>query len=199
MTRIAPLEPPYDSDTAELLRKMMPPGVEVPPLAVFRTLARLPIVGKRLAALGGALLGRGKLSLELRELAILRTTGRCGASYEWGVHVSWLAAAAGLGEGQVTNTTEVTLDRALWSGPQIAVLDACDALHDHATIDAASYAALREHIDEDTILELVVLAGFYHLISFVVRSCELPSEPWAASFAQPGRQRDAGLGGSAPS
>lgn len=37
--RIAPLEPPFDPELEATLRKWMPPGSGVPPLALFRTLA----------------------------------------------------------------------------------------------------------------------------------------------------------------
>lgn len=181
MARIAPLCPPFDPPTEALLTKMMPPGVGVPPLAIFRLLARLPNVGGRLAAVGGALLSSPRLSLPIRELAILRTTARRNAEYEWGVHVTWLAAAAGLSEAQVAATFSKTLDVSQWSTLQWAVLTAVDQLVDTSTVDDATFAALHEHLDDDTILELVVVVGFYHLISFTVRMTQLPNEPWAAS------------------
>ena len=38
MTRIEPVQPPYEPDVAERLASMMPPGV--PPILLFRTFAR---------------------------------------------------------------------------------------------------------------------------------------------------------------
>ncbi len=52
---------PYDRSTEELLSKMMPAGVDVPPLAIFRLLARLPKLGARLAGFGGSILGGAML------------------------------------------------------------------------------------------------------------------------------------------
>jgi hypothetical protein len=57
-----------------------------PPLLLFRTVARNPRVLQRMMA--GGLLDRGSISLRARELMILRTCARCGAEYEWGVHVA---------------------------------------------------------------------------------------------------------------
>ena len=37
--RIAPLEPPYESEIDALLKKWMPPGADTEPLRLFRTLA----------------------------------------------------------------------------------------------------------------------------------------------------------------
>src|SRR5690349_15021200 len=96
--RIAPIDPPYAPDVAAWLAKWMPPGQAAPPLALFRTLARHPSLGDRMRPLGSALLGRGALPPRVRELLLLRTCARCGAEYEWGVHVTAFAAAVGLDE-----------------------------------------------------------------------------------------------------
>ena len=38
--------------------------------------------------MAGSLLDRGSISMRNRELMILRICARCGAEYEWGVHVA---------------------------------------------------------------------------------------------------------------
>src|SRR5690349_16289700 len=91
--RISPIEPPYAPDVAASLAKWMPPGSALEPLALFRTIAHHPTLSERMRGLGAAFLGRGTIGLRARELLILRTTARCGAEYEWGVHVSAFAAA----------------------------------------------------------------------------------------------------------
>jgi 4-carboxymuconolactone decarboxylase len=95
-TRIAPLSPPYDDAVAAALAKWMPPGTAVPPLALFRTIAVHPMLRDRMRPLGAGLLAHGVLPARARELAILRTCARCDARYEWGVHVTAFARAAGL-------------------------------------------------------------------------------------------------------
>src|SRR5438552_8948232 len=91
--RIAPLEPPYAPEALEALTKWMPPGSGAEPLKLFRTLTRHPTLSARMRPLGAALLGRGTIPLRARELLILRTCARCGAEYEWGVHVTAFAGA----------------------------------------------------------------------------------------------------------
>ena len=63
--------------------------------------ARRPDRAHGIARLGPVhyLSRRCALSLRHRELLILRTTARCGAEYEWGVHVQVFAAKAGLSAG----------------------------------------------------------------------------------------------------
>ena len=57
--RVAPLTAPYDPELRAAFDRIMPKGV--PPLALFRTLARVPRVWERFLA--GALLTPGPLSL----------------------------------------------------------------------------------------------------------------------------------------
>ena len=88
--RIAPLEPPYPEPVQAALDRIMPKGV--PPLALFRTLARNERVFLRVMADG--LLDRGSITLREREIVIDRTCARCGSEYEWGVHVAFFAERA---------------------------------------------------------------------------------------------------------
>src|SRR5256885_1234595 len=72
-SRIAPLEPPYEPDTAALLAKWMPPGNDVEPLRLFRTLAVHDELASRMRPLGAGILGHPRLEPRERELLILRT------------------------------------------------------------------------------------------------------------------------------
>jgi alkylhydroperoxidase family enzyme len=160
---IAPLEPPYAPEVEASLKKWMPPGAAVEPLALFRTLARHPMLSERMRPLGAGLLGKGSLSARDRETVILRTCARCGCEYEWGVHKA--AFARDLDE----------LDELLTR--------ACDELHDRGTLSDATLRDLHGRYSDEQILELLALAGFYHLISFVANGARVPLEPWAARFA----------------
>lgn len=180
--RIAPLEPPYEAPVAEALDKMMPPGTGMDPLRIFRTLAHNVRVGRRMASLGGGLLGRGQLDIATRELAILRTTARCGAEYEWGVHVTWLAKAAGLSDDQVSATVCGDATDPVWSEDQALVIRLVDELHDSSAVSDPLWARLSARWDEASLVELLVLVGFYHAISFVVNGARVVHEDWAARF-----------------
>src|SRR5262249_28855049 len=123
--RIAPVDPPYSAELAATLARWMPPGAAIEPLRLFRTLARSPLLFERMRPLGSALLNRGTLPPRNRELVILRTSARCGAEYEWGVHAAAFAAAVGLDDGDLAATTAPIAARPL--------LAAVDELLDHAT------------------------------------------------------------------
>jgi alkylhydroperoxidase family enzyme len=177
--RIAPLDPPHPADIEAALRKWMPPGAAVEPLALFRTLARHPLLFERMRPLGSALLGKLSLAAAERELVILRTCARAGADYEWGVHVAAFAAAAGLGEAELRATRSG--DGATLPERQRLILRLCDELHDTATVSDALWDALSRHFAPEQALELTVLAGFYRLISYVINVARVTPETWAAS------------------
>lgn len=89
MQRLRPLTPPYDPATEDVLAAWMPPGTDdVDPLALFRLLAVHDDLASRMRPLGSGLLGHPRLPIRDRELLIARTTARCGAEYEWGVHIT---------------------------------------------------------------------------------------------------------------
>ena len=177
--RIAPLDPPFADDVAEDLRALMPPGV--PPIALFRTLAHNPRVLRRVRR--GGLLDPGSISLREREIVILRTTARLGAEYEWGVHVAVFAAAAGLSP----ETIAATVLSADGADPSFGTRDrllvtVCDELHAGARLSDPTYTALADAFTPAQTVEILVLAGQYHAISFVINATGVPLEPGAPHF-----------------
>jgi 4-carboxymuconolactone decarboxylase len=174
--RIAPLEPPFSDEVAASLAKWMPPGFPVAPLALFRTIVHHPHLRDRMRPLGAALLGKGLLPIRVRELMLLRTCARAACAYEWGVHAAAFAGAAGLDAA----TIAATWSRAPVADPADAlILRAADELHDTATITDDTWAALAARFDPPALLELVTVAGFYHLIAFLANAARVPLEPWA--------------------
>ena len=173
MPRLEPLPPPYTDEVRASFDKLMPEGME--PLRLFRTLAHNPRVLRRVQR--GGLLDPGSLSLRLRELMILRTCRRCGADYEHAVHAAIFGGAAGLDASQL----EVDPEAPGWTEEERLVLALADALHETSTVDDALYGRLRERFDDAQLVELVVLAGLYHAVSFAVNAFAVEHEPWAPS------------------
>jgi alkylhydroperoxidase family enzyme len=166
--RIAPLEAPFAPEIAAELDRWMPPGAGVPPLA------------QAMHPLGSFLRSRRfALPLREREIVIDRVCARCGCGYEWGVHVAAFGAAAALDERQVAATCAADPPRGVWSAREELLVRAVDELHDGGRISNALWAALTAHYDERQLLELLVLCGWYHLISFVANGARVAHEPWA--------------------
>src|SRR5438445_12908479 len=134
MTRITPAEPPYEPAIAAELERIMPPGM--PPLTLFRTMAKSPRIFAKMFA--GGLLDKGPLGPRQREIVIDRTTARLGCEYEWGVHVAIFAKRVGLDAGQIAATVNYPADADCWSRQEQALLALVDDLVDRHTIAAAT-------------------------------------------------------------
>jgi alkylhydroperoxidase family enzyme len=180
--RLAPLEPPYPEETAAMLARWMPPESDVEPLRLFRTLALHPELAARMRPLGAAILAHGTVEPLLRELMIDRTCALCGAEYEWGVHAVAFAGAVGLSEEQLRSTASAGAADAVWSPAQRAVLRLADELHTHSDVTQELFGELERHFSAAQILELVVTAGWYHAICYVINAARVQLEPWARRF-----------------
>jgi alkylhydroperoxidase family enzyme len=181
--RIAPIEPPYDPDTEAQLAKWMPPGSPMEPLVLFRTLMVHPDLAARMRPLGSAILGHGRLEPRTRELMILRTCALCGAEYEWGVHVTAFAGAVGLTEREIAATALAETDGPDWSAHDRLVIRLADELHGGATVSQALWEDLTQVWSPAEILELVITAGWYRTLSYVINAARIELEPWAARFS----------------
>jgi alkylhydroperoxidase family enzyme len=175
--RIAPVEPPYPAEVQAAFDVVMRGA---PPLLLFRTVAHNPRVLQRMMA--GGLLDRGSISLRARELMILRTCARCGAAYEWGVHVATFAAKAGIDEPQQRATVHGTPDDDCWDGDDRVVLRLADRLHETNDVDDALWAEAAGHFSAAQLVELVMLAGLYRAVSYLVNALQVEPEPFAPAF-----------------
>jgi 4-carboxymuconolactone decarboxylase len=178
--RVAPLAPPYDAETGEALKKMMPPGVA--PLKLFLTAAKNPQLLKTMAANGALIYGRSSLAPLHREIVILRTCANCGAEYEWGVHAAFFAERVGLTGGRLAATVHGDHRAACWSEAEALLIEFADRLHAQSAIDDGLWARMALHWSESQMLELAVLAGFYHSIAYLISVARVEHEDFAPNF-----------------
>jgi hypothetical protein len=182
--RIPPLDPPFAPDVADQLESMMPPGA--PPIGLFRTFARNLPMTAAMSGWGRYELGRGlSLTMREREIVILRTCARCRCEYEWGVHLMFFADRVGFSRDQVTSLTQGSPENQCWtSGRERVLIRVADALHDSADLDDELWRDAREALDEPELLDLFLLCGWYHAISFAARAARVAPEPGAPRFAE---------------
>ena len=184
MSRIEPLEPPYTAEVGELLAAMMPPGA--PPIGLFRAFARNVPMTRAMGGWGRYELGRElSLSMRDREIVIDRTCARCGCEYEWGVHVAFFAERVGFDADQVRSLTHGGADEPCWtdrarpaarSGRRLA---ARRRRHRRRPVGRAAPRSSPSR----QLLDLLMLTGWYHAISYVARAGRIPPEPGAPTFA----------------
>jgi alkylhydroperoxidase family enzyme len=173
--RVAPLDPPYTPEVEEYLTKLMPPDVE--PLKLFRTFAVNQELASRMRPLGAYFLAHPSVEPRERELIILRTTALTGAEYEWGVHASFFKE---LTHDEIAGT--VPGSDYPWSERDRLLLSLADELDATGTLSDDLWDELQKHWSHSQLLELIVLAGWYRTISYVINALGIEREEWAARF-----------------
>src|SRR5262245_351074 len=178
--RIAPLAAGEgDAQQIELLEGATVPGVKA--ANIFATLVRHPGLFRKWMPFGGKMLS-GKLPARDRELLILRAGWRCQSEYEWGQHVV-IGKAAGITDDEIARIKEGP-DAAGWDPFDAVLLRAADELHDDACITDATWAALKERYDDKQLVEVPMVVGHYHLVSYTLNSLGIQLEPGVGGFDQ---------------
>jgi hypothetical protein len=176
--RVPLVEPPHDDATAAALAALGPP------ISLFRVFAHRPDRAHGIHGWGSYYLSRRcALSVRHREIVIDRTTMLCGAEYEWGIHIALFAAKAGLTEDQIRSLTSGAAADPCWADPDDrAVITAVDALHARNDLTDEEWAGLTTAVGPDGAVDLMLISGWYHAISYVARVARLTPEPGSPTF-----------------
>ena len=180
-SRIAPIEPPYESDVQRTLERMMG-GSGIDPLLLFRVVARNTHVLDKFRSTGSYLLNFGTLDPLEREIVVHRTCARCGSEYEWGVHVFVYGRRLGLSEEQIRATVLGEAGDPAWSERQALLVRFADEMFETSTLSDPLWEELANHWTTEQLVELVALAGQYRLVSYFTNAFRLPLEDFAERF-----------------
>jgi 4-carboxymuconolactone decarboxylase len=180
--RIPPREPPYPEPIAKMLEAWMAPVPDRDPLRIFRTFAIHEELAPRTGVLGAGILAHGLLAPSEREVVIQRTCYLCGAEYEWGVHAALFRNGNGLNDEQLASTVNGNARDRCWSERESIAFRLADELHLNAAVSDELFGLLREHYSDPEILELVITAGWYRTISYVIDTAGVEPEEWAPRF-----------------
>ncbi len=182
MSRIPALVPPYEPAAADLLASMMPGGA--PPIGLFRTFAQnLPMTSALTGWGGYELSAQMSLPLRDREIVINRTCARCRCEYEWGVHIAFFSEQASLEDDQIRSLTHGSSADTCWSDRDRLLIAAADGLHDDAQLDDDLFAELDSTFSDAELLDLMMLAGWYHAISSAANGAQIALEPDVPRFS----------------
>jgi alkylhydroperoxidase family enzyme len=177
--RIEPAAPPFPEEIQVWFDRLMPRGV--PPLQLFAVMAKDARLFRRF--MEGGLLDKGNLTLRQREIVIDRVTARCGAQYEWGVHVALFGVRVRFTDEQIYSLVHGDADDVCWTDEaEKALIDACDALHESCTLGDEIWTDLSGRFSEAAMIELLMLAGSYRMVSYLVNALNLSLETYAARF-----------------
>ena len=163
--RIPPVTDP-SPELQELLGKTL--VRDGTPLNIFGTLAKNPSVLKQFNRLGGQLLQRSSFSAREREIVILRVGWRCRSVYEFGQHTV-IGRRSDLSDDDIAALTRAD-PGAGWSGLERALIAAADELCADDVVSAPTWDTLAARLSEAQLVELLVLAGFYRLVSGFLNS-----------------------------
>ena len=129
-----------------------------------------PALAERVAALGEQLRFHSLLSGADRELAILTAGREVEATYEWAAH-----EPLGLEEGVRPEAIEVLRHQRPTAGlePREAlIVDTVRAIYRDHKVPDELYARAEAEFGRRGVVELVVLAGYYGLIGYVLNTFE---------------------------
>lgn len=139
-------------------------------LNIFRTLAKHPKMFEAFGRLGGFLLSGKGFPPRERELVILRTGWRSGSVYEWGQHVV-------MGRGEGVTDEEIARLRtpglAGWPDADRPLIAFADELCQTNGVTDATWDALAARFDEQQLIELTMLVGFYRLVAGTLNTLEV--------------------------
>jgi alkylhydroperoxidase family enzyme len=147
---------------------------DLPPLNIFRTVARNEPLMRGFLALGSHLLGRHGLPPREREIVILRVGWRAQSEYEFGQHTR-IGLSVGLTEEEIGWLADAGSPS--WSAADAALVAMVDELCADDVVSDATWSALADRWSAEQLLELLVLAGYYRLVSGMLNSAGVALEP----------------------
>jgi hypothetical protein len=89
---------------------------------------------------------------------------------------------AGLDAVQIAATAQGDAAAACWTPRQKLLIALVDALHDTAKLPEPLWQALAEAWSGEQLIELILLAGYYHTVSYLTNAFQIEAEPYAAPF-----------------
>lgn len=143
------------------------------PINLRRQLVHSPNLARTFGGVMRYFRHQSTLNPRLRELAILQVGWTARAPYEWSHHVK-IGADFGVTEDDV---------RAICAGGaglgdlERAVLDAARHLTKEASLTDAQFAALRAHLSETELVDLLAVIGFYACVVRVLAGLQVDVEP----------------------
>jgi alkylhydroperoxidase family enzyme len=143
---------------------------------IFRALAHSPGGLRAFSRLGGFIRFKSKLDPRLRELAILMVGRLTGAPYEWSHHIE-MGRKFGVSDADIRALMDEADGRPSTLDPLAkTVLTAASEMTHRLAISDATFARLRESLDSERIVDLVLTIAFYNAVVRTLASLEIDVE-----------------------
>lgn len=138
----------------------------------FNAMLHHPAIGNALQRMGEILRFEGTLSDALREVAILTVGRHWKAQYEWWAHAR-IAANVGVDDAiiqAIYDKAPLPTEDAVTLAVHAFVKELVETQH----VGQATYDAAIAALGETGVVELVILAGYYGVVSGILNSFEVP-------------------------
>jgi len=135
-------------------------------LNLYRVLAHNPRMLLNFMRLGNSLLVGTELAPKLRELAILRVAKLAGSEYEWSQHCP-IALELGISRKQIQTISNWSTT-ANFSAIERVVLQYTDEVAQNVAVRDETFGALRQHLNEQAIVELTLSIGYWGMVARVL-------------------------------
>lgn len=152
------------------------------PLNIFRTMAKHRGLADRFNRLGGYLLVKGLLPARERELVILRVGWRCGSVYEFGQHTV-MSKPAGITDDEVRRLAQESTDG--WGDGDLDLIRFADELCTTNTVSDPTWERLTARWSDEEMIELLILGGFYRMVSGFLNSAGVELDPGVPGWPAP--------------
>lgn len=144
---------------------------------LHRQLVHSPGMARAFGGMGQYIRHGSPLDPRLRELAILQVGWLARAPYEWSHHVK-IGFDFGVTEADIHGLIADTAGQASDLGAvERAVLEAARHLTTEAVLTDAQFNALRAHMDETSLVDLLVTIAFYNGVVRVLSALQIDVEP----------------------
>lgn len=147
---------------------------KLPSINIFRMLAGSGACFPPFMDFLNSYINEGALDPELRELVILRIGHLCGSSYELFQHER-VSRMIGMSEERI-KAAAGPMPSPLYSEAENAAVALADNLFAQTKADAALVERARQHVGDMGLQQLILVAGFYMLVSRYLETLEIEIE-----------------------
>jgi alkylhydroperoxidase family enzyme len=142
---------------------------------LWKVMGHCPYIGLNFQRLGNSILRGEGLSPKLRELAILRVGSLAQSEYEFKQHTA-IALQSGVGQKQINEIADWAASEQ-FDGRERAVLAYTDAVARDIRVRDETFARLRTFLNEEEIVELTAVIGYYDMACRILVALEVDLEP----------------------
>ncbi len=146
-------------------------------ITLYKQLVNSPNALRAFQGLGYFIRHKSTVDSRLRELAILQVGWLARSPYEWSHHIK-LGYEFGVSDADIQALIDDTAGKATSLGEleRLVLLAAREATNDGA-VSRPTFDALRKHLSNEHMIDLVMTIAFYNAVVRVLASLEIDVEP----------------------